>query len=573
MSHRSNSNILLGKEVKTDRRIYKYALLRAQLAVLIVFIILINVGLDIHDGITVFIPFYIALLVFSGASLVLTRMGHYNMATLLLVVVMNGMVFVVADTYDPQGGVFFYFTSCALTALVLYGYRYRYVGGGFVLLSLSLGLISHFFDLGLLGQPHYLPAAVERNFIVNFVICTGCCSFVIYFLIKRNHESERALVASAEQLKQTSLDLEKSQQRFALALRGTKAGIYEWRVTSNEIFVSNAYKNLLGYSDGELMEITPQFYLREIIHRDDLARMRQNMEHPESVGPTYQNEVRLKTKAGNYKWFMDSGVLTRSPTGEVEMVVGSIIETDERKKAEEEIRTKNEQLAKTNQELDRFVYSASHDMRAPLSSLLGLIHLSEKTTQPEEQQLYLSMMKERIKTMEGFIREVTDYSRNARLEVAPSKVVLRPMVNEIARALAFSVENRLVEIRFEIPDDFVFQTDVGRLQVVLNNLISNAYKYHAWHKPERFIRIAAERKGRDVLIHVEDNGVGIASRYHQQIFEMFFRASENSEGSGLGLYIVKETLEKLGGTITVKSVQGHGSTFSFSIPDLTFAEA
>lgn len=567
MSHRISS-ILLGKNsAGADRRAYKYALLRAQLAVLIVLVALINIALDVHNGVVVFFPLNISLIVLAGLSLVFTRLGHYKFSTLLLVLILNLSVFLFADAHDQGGGVYFYFICCALTALVLCGHRNRRLGIGFAAFSLALGLLSFYYDLGILDSPRYGPGVVEQNFIVNFAITTVGSSFFIYFLIKRNHESELALVTSAEQLKQTSLDLEKSQQRFALALRGTRAGIYEWKVITNKIFVSPAYKNLLGYSDDELEGITPAYYLQKIIHPEDLARMRMNMEHPESVGPTYQNEVRLKTRQGNYKWFMDSGVLTRTPTGEVEMVVGSIIETDERKKAEEEIRQKNDQLAKTNQELDRFVYSASHDMRAPLSSLLGLIHLSEKTNQPEELHLYLSMMKERIKTMEGFIREVTDYSRNARLDIISAEVNLRPLVLEIAQTLAFSVANKSVQILTEIPDDFGLMTDLARLQVILNNLISNAYKYHDWKKPERFIKITAERNEHDVVIEIADNGVGIAPAYQQRVFEMFFRASETSEGSGLGLYIVKETLEKLGGAITVHSVPGQGSTFSFSIPD------
>ncbi len=564
------STILLGKHpVVSDQRVYKYALLRAQLAVLIALVALINMAVDVYNNVTVFLPVNVGLIVFSGISLVLTRLGHYSISTLLILLIMNISVFLFADGHGPQGGIFFYFVCCSLTALVLYGHRHRKLGMLLAGFSLLLGMFSYYVDLGLIDSPQYEAGAVERNFILNFASCTICSAFVIYFLIKRNHESERALVASAQQLKQTSTDLEKSQQRFALALRGTRAGIYEWNVSTNEIFVSPAYKNLLGYSDHELDGITAAHYLQEIIHPEDMARMRVNMEHPEYVGSTYQNEVRLRTKTGNYKWFMDSGVLTRTHSGQVEMVVGSIIETDERKKAEEEIRKKNEQLAKTNQELDRFVYSASHDMRAPLSSLLGLIHLSEKTDQADELHLYLSMMKDRIKAMEGFIREVTDYSRNARLDIVPTEIQLRPLVLEIAQTLAFSVENKSISILSEIPDHFMMKTDLARLQVILNNLISNAYKHHDWTKAERYIKISATRHEHQVVINIEDNGIGIAPGYHQRVFEMFFRASETSEGSGLGLYIVKETLEKMGGEISVQSVPGQGSTFSISIPDLT----
>lgn len=562
-------NLLLGKEHIPDRRTFKYALLRAQFTVLTILVALYYVGLDLFNGAYKFIPYYLVMVVISAICLHLNRIGKYTSSSVLLLLMTNTVIFLFSDVDHPHGGVYFYFVTCALAALVLYGYQQRYLGISFALFSIGLGLLAYQVDLNLIDRPSDQPEAVTRNFISNFVIGILTSSFVVFFLIKRNHDSERASMESTEQLKKTTEDLNQSQERYALALRGTKAGIYEWQVANNQMFISPYYKSLLGYHDDELAELTPDFYLAQVVHPEDLARMRENLAHPELVAPTYQSELRLKTKSGEYKWFLDSGVLKRSPTGAVEMVVGSIIDIDERKKAEEEIRKKNVQLAKTNEELDRFVYSASHDMRAPLSSLLGLIHLSEKTNQPEELHLYLAMMKERIKTMEGFIREVTDYSRNTRLDITPSEIILKPLLREIANALAYSVENKKVRLLWHVPDDLIVTTDASRLKVVLNNLISNAYKYHDQKKSERFIKISAGRMDGKTWIHIEDNGIGIAPEHQHRIFDMFYRASETSEGSGLGLYIVKETLQKLGGTISVSSEPEQGATFSFSVPDLS----
>ena len=127
-------------------------------------------------------------------------------------------------------------------------------------------------------------------------------------------------------------------------------------------------------------------------------------------------------------------------------MLGSLIDIDDRKRAEQEILLKNDQLAKINEELDRFVYSASHDMRAPLSSLLGLIDLSERTNQPSELKEYHRMMRDRIKVMEGFIKEVTDYSRNARLELLLDKHALAVMVNEVVDNLAYSLVDKKMQI-------------------------------------------------------------------------------------------------------------------------------
>jgi signal transduction histidine kinase len=258
-------------------------------------------------------------------------------------------------------------------------------------------------------------------------------------------------------------------------------------------------------------------------------------------------------------------VRTESETNTT-FVLGSLIDIDDRKKAEQEILLKNDQLAKINEELDRFVYSASHDMRAPLSSLLGLIDLSERTNQPNELKEYHRMMRDRIKVMEGFIKEVTDYSRNARLELLLDKHALAVMVNEVVDNLAYSLVDKKMQISVDIDPSLIISTDAGRLKIVLSNIVSNAFKYHNPSAENPFIAITASVVGHQIVISIKDNGLGIAKEHHQKIFGMFYRASEISDGSGLGLYIVKETLGKLNGTISFQSEVAVGSTFSIYLP-------
>lgn len=231
-----------------------------------------------------------------------------------------------------------------------------------------------------------------------------------------------------------------------------------------------------------------------------------------------------------------------------------------------EISEKNVQLAKTNEELDRFVYSASHDMRAPLSSLLGLINLSEKATSAEELKTYLEFMKGRIQTMDGFIREITDYSRNSRTELEFESVQLNEIIREAINNLSYIDINRKIKIDIDASCNQCINTDTTRFKIIINNLLSNAYRYHNYNQESPFIRFTAERKDGFVFITVRDNGWGISEEHQKKIFDMFYRASEISAGSGLGLYIVKEALEKLGGAITVDSSPGVGSAFTFSIP-------
>jgi signal transduction histidine kinase len=227
--------------------------------------------------------------------------------------------------------------------------------------------------------------------------------------------------------------------------------------------------------------------------------------------------------------------------------------------SERQILQKNEALEKANAELDRFVYSASHDLKAPLSSLLGLIEIAKKD--PEEVPRYLDMMEVRIHDLETFIKEIIAYSRNTRQEINPQNIDLRNSVEDVISTLMFTNLTANVVIENKISPDLRVRTDLTRLRVVLTNLISNSMKYSDHEKINPSIVIEAHQRGGETVITIKDNGIGIDNAHIDKIFNMFFRGSEKSKGSGLGLYIVKETLAKLNGSIRVESTLGEGSTF------------
>lgn len=235
--------------------------------------------------------------------------------------------------------------------------------------------------------------------------------------------------------------------------------------------------------------------------------------------------------------------------------------------AERELLIKNDLLVKTNNELDRFVYSASHDLRAPLRSLLGLIEVSQKSVSQEEIDQCLDLMKQRIHNMDDFIREIIDFSRNSRQEIKNDRFLLLPVVKEIIDDLKFADGLEQIYVRLNIPSTLEINTDLTRLKVILNNLIGNAFKYHDDLKEQQEVFIRAATEQDQVRIDIEDNGLGIAEEHQSKIFEMFYRASEKSQGSGLGLYIVRETLSKLKGSIQLKSKAGGGSVFTIWVPN------
>ncbi len=236
-----------------------------------------------------------------------------------------------------------------------------------------------------------------------------------------------------------------------------------------------------------------------------------------------------------------------------------------------ELVTKNKQLQKTNTELDRFVYSTSHDLRAPLASLLGLINITRDSDNPSEVKNYLIMMKDRVSHLDKFIRDITDYSRNNRLGVEKKKINLHAMANEIWDNLKYSTEALDIRFQVDIPESMTIETDPNRLKIVLSNLISNSIRYHDTKKNEKFIRVNHQENGNVFYLQVEDNGQGISPEYQSKIFDMFFRANEHSSGSGLGLYIVKETIANLSGSIHLDSAPKVGSTFTVRLPNRKLA--
>lgn len=226
----------------------------------------------------------------------------------------------------------------------------------------------------------------------------------------------------------------------------------------------------------------------------------------------------------------------------------------------------NKLLVKTNEELDRFVYSTSHDLRAPLTSIMGLINIIANSKDRQEIDRYLHMMRDRIYSLDHFIKDITDYSRNNRKEVNKENVDLKELATEVWEELRFAPEASSIQFDIQINESVKVVTDRSRLKVILSNLLSNAIRYHDQGKASQYIQLIGEVGNTGLLLRVEDNGQGIAPEYHRKVFDMFYRANERSKGSGLGLYIVKETLEKLSGSISLDSKPGLGSSFKITLP-------
>jgi len=230
-----------------------------------------------------------------------------------------------------------------------------------------------------------------------------------------------------------------------------------------------------------------------------------------------------------------------------------------------QIEAANSQLSKTNHEMDRFVYSVSHDISAPLKSIRGLIAISKLESDSNSEFPYISRIEQSVKKLEDFTEEILEHSRASRKEIEIEEVNLHQQLEEIFDNLKFL--NGYNAIRFTLQLDYPhIKADRFLLKVILSNLISNAVKFQKQKNgfvPE--IRIRSYAKD-TVFIEVEDNGEGIEESYKNRIFEMFYRATTTSTGSGLGLFIANEAVLKLNGVISFKSKHGEGSIFTIELP-------
>ncbi|HYE74080.1 MAG TPA: hybrid sensor histidine kinase/response regulator, partial [Blastocatellia bacterium] len=210
-----------------------------------------------------------------------------------------------------------------------------------------------------------------------------------------------------------------------------------------------------------------------------------------------------------------------------------------RKKAELTLRKQNEELVKINQELDSFVYSVSHNLRAPLMSVLGLLRLAQIEVERAENDTkvmlsYFGMMEHSINKLDDTLKEILDYSRNARSEIKIEKVNLKNLLEDGFERLMYHDGSDQIEKIIEVNEETLFYSDPYRLSVVLNNLISNSIKYRDVRKKHQYIKIQAHVTPAMARIEFSDNGIGISKELLNKIYDMFFRATEKSEGAGLG---------------------------------------
>lgn len=177
------------------------------------------------------------------------------------------------------------------------------------------------------------------------------------------------------------------------------------------------------------------------------------------------------------------------------------------------------------------------------------------------------MMKRSVTKLDGFIADILDYSRNARTQLSSQSINFDELIADVNENIRNMAEESECDLTFKIDQQHDFLSDKSRINMILNNLISNGIKYRDHKKSNPFVNVRVQVSDGHAVLEVEDNGIGIADSDKLRIFGMFERASSQSIGSGIGLYIVKETVEKMNGSVTVHS-SSEGSKFVVKLPSM-----
>ncbi|MBL6447502.1 HAMP domain-containing histidine kinase [Fulvivirga sp. 29W222] len=225
-------------------------------------------------------------------------------------------------------------------------------------------------------------------------------------------------------------------------------------------------------------------------------------------------------------------------------------------------------LKKANADLDSFFYSTSHDLRSPIASILGLTYLAKHQSKDQETLEIFERIEGRIQKLDEVINDILNYSKNSKRTLNITKLNFNVLLDDVIGSIKFVKGASAIRLDYIPNEKNLLNGDKDRLVTILNNLISNSVKYHDLSKADPYIRVSFHKSGGMARITIADNGSGIDPKDQAKVFDMFYRASTDSQGSGLGLFIVKEAVKKLNGTITLESAPRVGSTFKVVIPDL-----
>ncbi|TLP70680.1 PAS domain S-box protein [Maribacter sp. ACAM166] len=366
--------------------------------------------------------------------------------------------------------------------------------------------------------------------------------------------------------------LKDSELRWKFAIEGNSDGLWDWNLITNELFFSEQYKKMLGFAKEEIDANLKEWNKR--IHPDDKKKVFDDLnKHINGEIDFYENEHRVLCNDNTFKWVLDRGkIISYTSDNKPERMIGTHSDITSRKKTEEALNKSEVQLRELNATKDKFFSIIAHDLRSPFNSILGFSELlieHVKKYDDEEIEKYLGIINSSTQSTLVLLDNLLNWanSQTGQVNFKPETVVLSSIIQPIFELLNSSAKNKSLALNYVQSEEIEVFADLNMIKTVLRNLISNAIKFTT---SKGKINVYPVQYDKFVEIAVSDNGVGMNEETQNKLFNLETNkttlGTAKEKGSGLGLILCKEFVEKHGGKIWVESELGKGSKFKFTLP-------
>lgn len=351
---------------------------------------------------------------------------------------------------------------------------------------------------------------------------------------------------------------DRSEKYFRQIFNEAPIGIAMTDINLQFTKVNTALCKLLGYSKEELLKLN----IRDITHPEDFSLNKQK-DSDLIIGKdkSFLMEKRYLRKDKSVIEGMLQVNVIRDEQGNIEHLLGQVVDISRLKNYEKLLESNIAQLLKANKELDKFVYHASHDLKGPLATIQGLCALHASGINAEK--LFIKLQQP-VEKMENVINILADFTENTDKKVKEEAINLKDFVDSLMTKFKQAAEAKNIEL---LSNSFsqTIHINSKALSIILKHLVGNALQYHC-KKEKGYIKISLKAEDGILKIEIADNGPGIDDSIKDRVFEMFYRGHESSQGSGMGLYLVKDAVEKMKGEINFISEQNKGTKFLIKLP-------
>jgi PAS domain S-box-containing protein len=365
--------------------------------------------------------------------------------------------------------------------------------------------------------------------------------------------------------------LEESEQRYALVIDASEQGILDWNIETNEVFYSKQWKKQIGYENDEIENNFDSWI--DHLHPDEKEDCRRAIQaYLNNPVEHFFLEFRFRHKDGSYRWIYNKAASILNENGKVVRMFGSHTDITDKKNADIQIKNQNEELHKLNATKSKFFSIIAHDLKSPFNSIMGfseiLVTQSRKKNYNDVVK-YAEIILLSSRRAINLLTNLMEWARTqtGQIKFCPKRFDLTAFMLEATQMFDDIAGQKKIEIKKEIREGASVFADQEMVNTVLRNLISNAIKFT---KPGGKITISVQEEKNECIVAVKDNGIGIPNAQINKLFRIdksySTRGTANETGTGLGLILCKEFVEKHHGKIWVESEERKGSTFYFTLP-------